>query len=244
MLACLPVLAAELKPKTVAAFDQYIKDRESEISAELRPGQPFLWVDALPEQNKADAYRRLHRGEVLIQSRATGLDVPGGLIHDWTGMIFIPGASLDKVLTQLQNYDNDHRVYAPAVVRSQLLRHEGDHFIVLRRLTTKRFTTVVLDVVNDIEYFRMGKFHAASRSRAIRVSEIENPGTATERELPSGHDRGYLWRLNTYGRYLQADGGVYVQFEAIALSRGIPTGLGWLVKPFVTKVPKSRLPSR
>jgi len=50
-----------------------------------------------------------------------------------------------------------------------------------------------------------------------------------------------MWRLNSYWRFLQRDGGVYVQLEAISLTRDIPAGLGWLVKPFVTSIPRESI---
>jgi len=50
-----------------------------------------------------------------------------------------------------------------------------------------------------------------------------------------------LWRLNTYWRFEEKDGGVYVQCEALSLTRDIPYGLGWLIKPLVTKIPKQSL---
>jgi hypothetical protein len=36
-------------------------------------------------------------------------------------------------------------------------------------------------------------------------------------------------------------GGVYVQLEAISLTRDIPDGLGWLVRPFITSIPRESL---
>jgi len=50
-----------------------------------------------------------------------------------------------------------------------------------------------------------------------------------------------LWRLNSYWRFQQAAEGVYVQCEAVSLTRNIPTGLGWLVGPFVESVPRESL---
>ena len=38
-----------------------------------------------------------------------------------------------------------------------------------------------------------------------------------------------------------APGGTYVQCESVSLSRAIPTGLGWLVGPFVTSIPRESL---
>jgi hypothetical protein len=34
---------------------------------------------------------------------------------------------------------------------------------------------------------------------------------------------------------------VYVQSEVVSLSRDIPAGLGWMIGPFVTAVPKESL---
>ena len=60
-------------------------------------------------------------------------------------------------------------------------------------------------------------------------------------ELPVGTGHGYLWRLNTYWRFEEKDGGVYLQCEALSLTRDMPTGLGWLLKPLVTSIPKQSL---
>jgi hypothetical protein len=59
--------------------------------------------------------------------------------------------------------------------------------------------------------------------------------------LPIGEGHGYLWRLNTYWRFEERDGGVYVQCEALSLTRDIPYGLAWLLRPLVTKIPKDAL---
>ena len=71
----------------------------------------------------------------------------------------------------------------------------------------------------------------------------ERPPVGVERgvELPVGRDGGYLWRLNTYWRLLERDEGTYLQCESVSLTRGIPTGLGWLVGPFVTSIPRESL---
>jgi hypothetical protein len=50
-----------------------------------------------------------------------------------------------------------------------------------------------------------------------------------------------LWRLNTYWRVLQRDGGTYVQCESISLTRGIPFGFAWMIQPFVTSIPRESL---
>lgn len=70
---------------------------------------------------------------------------------------------------------------------------------------------------------------------------MENAGTPTERQKPVGGGRGFLWRLNTYWRFAERDGGTWVQCESITLTRDIPTGLGWLIGRFVTEIPRESL---
>jgi len=62
-----------------------------------------------------------------------------------------------------------------------------------------------------------------------------------ERLEPEGHDRGFLWRMNTYWRFEQKDGGTYVESQSISLTRDIPTGVGWLVGPMVNSIPRESL---
>jgi hypothetical protein len=69
----------------------------------------------------------------------------------------------------------------------------------------------------------------------------EDPDTPGEREKPVGHDGGYLWRLYTYCRFLERDGGTYVQCESMSLTRGIPPGSGWLLGPLVISIPRESL---
>ncbi|MBI3483727.1 MAG: hypothetical protein HY012_01045, partial [Acidobacteria bacterium] len=39
-------------------------------------------------------------------------------------------------------------------------------------------------------------------------------------------------------RYLERDGGTYIQLESVTLSRDIPVILDWLIRPFVEGVPR------
>jgi hypothetical protein len=70
---------------------------------------------------------------------------------------------------------------------------------------------------------------------------VENPGTAAEREKPPGDDDGFLWKMETWWRVKEGDGGVYVQSEVVSLTRGVPAGLGWMIGPFVSSIPKETL---
>ena len=221
--------AAELQPRTIAAFDRYARLTEARIDG---PG-PFI-LGTLP------------RSELLIERMVTRdagreIDVPGGLIHHWMGTAFVPGATVDQALALLQDYNSHAQVYRPIVARSRLLGREGDTFRFHLRFLTKKVITVVVNTDHEARFTRPSADRASARVHSTRIAEVEDPGTPQERELPVGNDGGYLWRLNTYWRLLEQDGGTYIQCESISLTRGIPTGFGWLIGPFVTSVPRETL---
>jgi hypothetical protein len=237
---------AKLRSETVSAFDRYEHLTEERNEAELKRGSRLLWIDSLGEPERPEAYASLKRGEVQVHQLTT-LDngkpivCPGGMIHHWVGLVFIPGAKLDDVLGVLEDYDHQSTIYSPDVERSKIESHDGDYFRVFLRFRRHKVITVVLDTEHDVRYFHDAPGRAHSRSSAVRIAEVENPGKSDERERQPGDDGGFLWRMETWWRMEERDGGVYVQSEAASLTRDIPTGLGWLVGPFVTGIPKETL---
>lgn len=141
----------------------------------------------------------------------------------------------------LQDYDHHADIYKPNVARSRLLAHEGETFHVFLRFFMKKVLTVVVNSEHDARFTRASPTRAYSRIVSTRIAEVDDPDSPLEVEKPVGRDGGYLWRLNSYWRFLERDGGTYVQCESITLSRGIPVGLGWIVGPFVTSIPKDTL---
>ena len=162
-------------------------------------------------------------------------------MHHWIGVVFVPKVTIDRAVALLQDYDRHSLVYAPNVARSRTLSRAGDRFRVDLRFFMKKVVTVVVNSEHEAQFTREAADRASSRIRSTRIAEVENPGTPEEKELPVGHDSGYLWRLNSYWRFLERDGGVYIQSESVTLTRGIPTGLGWVVRPFVTSIPRDTL---
>jgi hypothetical protein len=237
---------AKLHSETVAAFDRYVHLIEKRNEAELNRGSAMLWIDSLSAAQRTEAYAALKRGEAQIEQFST-LDngkpivCPGGMIHHWVGVVFIPEAKLDDVLAVLEDYDHQSTYYSPDVERSKIESRDGDHFHVFLRFRRRKVITVVLNTEHDVHYFHDAPGRAHSRSSAVRIAEVENPGTRDEREKQLGDDGGFLWRMETWWRMEERDGGVYVQSEAASLTRDIPTGLGWLVGPFVTSIPKETL---
>jgi len=236
----------KLKAETSAAFDRYVKLAETRNQEEWKRGTNLLWVDSLPAAERAEAYEALHRGEVKMQrleltEEGKPIHCPGGLIHHWTGVAFLPGAKLDDVLGVLEDYDHHSVYYAPDVERSRIESRNGDHFRVFLRFRRHKVITVVLNTVHEIDYFHDGPGRAHSRSSAVRVAEVENAGKSDEREKPPGDDGGFLWRMETWWRFEEGQGGVYVQSEVASLTRDIPAVLNWMIGPFVTSIPKETL---
>lgn len=238
--------AAELKPEAVKGFDQYARLTESRMQAELAPGGAFLWVDGLPEPHRSEAQARLQRGEV-VSARLQTADpsghsaTPGAMIHHWVGTIFIPGVSLADVFAVVRDYNRHADYYNPHVMQAKTVEHNGDEFKVHYRLREKKVITVFLDADYTVHHYTLDATRAYSTSVSTRIAQVENPGEPGEHELPPGNGGGYLWRLNSYWRYFAAGGGVYVQCEAVSLTRDIPTGLNWLVGPFIESVPRESL---
>lgn len=229
---------AELRPETSRAFETYSRQRESAILKERIQGGKFLWADEDPDRRG-----RVHKGEVVIEpgrDRGT-IEVKGGMIHDWIGAAFLPNTSLSKVLATIKNYDNHKKLYQPEIADSRVVSRSGNDFRIKLRLLKKKVVTVVLNTDHEVTYFPVDATRQHSRSRTTRVAEVEDPGERDEHELTPGDDHGLLWALNTFWRFFERDGGVWVECEALSLSRGIPMGLGWIVTPIIRELPRESL---
>jgi hypothetical protein len=226
--------AADLKPATVEAFDRYIRQAEQRLDT----SKSFLWADESPERA-----RRLRQGEIVVElfSRKPDIEVPGGLVHHWVGAVFIPGATLETTLTMVQDYDHDKDVYKPEVIDSRLLDRKGNDYNIYLRLLKKKVLTVVVNTEHEVRYIQVDRTRWRSNSRTTKVAEVDKAGKPGERELPPGTGHGFLWRLNSYWRFEERDGGIWVECDAISLTRDVPMGLGWLIEPIVRDLPKESL---
>jgi hypothetical protein len=243
---CHVASAAELKQKTTTAFDRYVAATEARFDTELRPGGTFLYIDGTNPDARRQAYDQLRQGEILVEkleTKASGVssDIPDGMLHHWVGLIFIPGATLAKTLPIVKDYDRRADLYKPDVSASRTIAHHGDDFKMFLRLHQKRFTTVDFNTTYDVHWGSVDSSKVYSNSISTRIAEVKDPARPDGEELPVGAGHGYLWRLNTYWRFEEKDGGVYLQCEALSLTRDIPTGLGWLLKPLVTSIPRQSL---
>lgn len=244
MLAGEAAVASPDEPtaETVAAFERYVRLTAARVESELRREGPYLWVDLQPGQQ--EEYRQqLRAGEVVIESLQTRdggkeIECPGGDIHHWIGTVFIPGVTLNQYLAFVQDYNRHQEYFRPDVARSQLLERKGDDFRVFFRFYKSKFgISATHDTWHDVHYFRLSATRAGSRTFTTRILDVADPGKPSERHRSAEEDRGYLWRLYTWWRFEERDGGVYVQSESVSLTRHVP----WIAKPFVSGLPRDQL---
>jgi hypothetical protein len=200
---------------------------------------PFLWVDQEP-----DRLERVRGGEMVVSSvgHQNPKPVPSGLIHDWMGATFIPDSTLDNVLSAVRDYGNYKQFYKPTVVDSKLLGTDGacDKYS-MRVVNKETVAETALDMEYETCYFQTDERRWYSTTRTTRVQEIRHYGKANEQELPPNQGSGYIWRLYSIAKFEQRDGGIYVEVEAIALSRDIPVAVRWIVNPIVRRVSRNSM---
>jgi putative flippase GtrA len=207
-----PAAAADLRKETLDAWNQYVKVAEARIQSDAQ--RPAFSRAQSPE------------GEVIA--------VPSGLIHRWRGAVFIPGVTLDAFLRAL-TYPGTPPPQED-VLESRVLSRSNDTLRVYLKLVRRTIITVTYHTEHEMTFSRRTPILATSRSVATKIAELEDVGTRTEHERTPGDDRGFLWRLNSYWRYVQADGGVWVELESLTLSRDLPGPIRPIAGPIINRV--------
>ena len=227
-----------LRLETVEAFNAYIRVAEAEMDETEKGSRSFLWSDL-----NADRTREVSQGKIVAQfwSARYPAEVPKGLIHDWIAAALIPDSTIEDVLAVIQDYDNHKNIYKPEVMDSRLVRRCDNQFQIYLRLLKKKVVTVVLDTDHDVQYRQVDQKRWVCRSCTTRIAEVQNAGRPDESVLEPDHGYGFLWRLYSYWRFAERDGGVVIECRAISLSRDVPFGLGWAIEPIIQKLPKESL---
>ena len=240
-------LEAKLQPKTAQGFAKYVAAVEARRTKEIANNEPFLEFERYPSAQRARVMASMKRGEVYVErgrvsrdQAAAEIPIEGGLINHWRGTVFVPNVELDDLLKVLQEPQTDKHKQED-VLSSRVVSRDGDSQKVFLRLRRTKFVTVVYDTEYDVDYKRLAPDRALSNSISTRIVEIENPGTPRERALPEGNDHGYMWRLNSYWRYKQVDGGVLVEIESLTLSRDLPAIIGSLIRPIVNSTARESM---
>lgn len=225
---------AELQPGTLKIWDDYIRSADLRMQARLDAERAFLWTD-----ESTNRRQRLKAGEVVVApliGHGTK-DVPDGLIHHWIGAVFIPNATVRRLLAVVYDYEAYKDFYKPVVTDSKTLACAGSD-----RAFSMIWQRKVLFLVAAVESQYQAREVVVDARRgysfinATRVQEIQDYGHAGQRLLPSDTGNGLIWRLHSINRYEERDGGIYLEVEAFVLSRDIPSSLRWLVNPMVRRL--------
>jgi hypothetical protein len=163
--------------------------------------------------------------------------VPSGLIHHWVGAVFVPGGTIEGLKSVIQNYDGYQKIYRPAVVESKALgcaAREREFSMIWQRHVL--FVNAAIQGQFWSHDVSVDDHRGYEVSGTTRIQEIEEYGRRGERLLAPDRGNGFIWRLHSVARYEERDGGVYLELEAIALTRDIPASLRWLVAPVVNRL--------
>jgi hypothetical protein len=233
--AGMPVLAANLAAvaaMSIANFllsDRWVFARAVGVAAAIAavsaPAAAF--AQARPDTLAAwDGYVRSTearieqlRGVSMDAGEPTGRAIPvaRGTIHHWKGATIIRGTTVDAVVNALRSAPPPPR---EDVVESRVISRSNDSQRVYLRLVRRTLMTVTYDTEHLVTFRRVEPSLAMSRSVSTRIAETD------------GGDRGFLWRLNAYWRYVQVGNDVQVELESLSLSRDIPT----VLKPVAGRV--------
>jgi hypothetical protein len=230
---------AVLDNRTIAAWNDYIREARSEMMERIQAGGPFLWIDGIPNRRS-----EVRNGEVFVAPVGSNHPkrVASGLIHDWIGAAFLPNATLEDTLAVISDYSRYKELYQPIIADSKLLGWDGTEYkfsiIIVNRTLFSR--TAFHSECGD-SYFQVDAKRWYSVGSSDTVWEIENYGQPGERELPPNEGSGYIWRLYNLSRFEERDGGVYVEREVIVLSRDIPAAFRWFIEPIVKRLSRNSL---
>ncbi len=231
--------AAELKPETLEAWNQYLRIAESRMKERLTAGHAFLWTDEAEGRSA-----RLRRGEILVAPATEHgwQSVPGGLIHHWIGAAFIPGVAVEDVLAVVHDYGRYKDIYKPIVVESRVLDcSPAEQTFSMLWLHKVLFVTAALSSQYESHDFQVDERRWYNTAGTVRVQEIRDYGKPAQQVLAPDQGDGFIWRMYGIARYAERDGGVYVELEAFALTRDIPASLRWLVAPVVTRLSRNSI---
>jgi hypothetical protein len=218
---------------TLAGWARYVAAVEARMAHQIESG-PFATIDA-PEH--ADERRRMMAGALVTAAVDTRdadghqIDVPDGLVHDWRGDVFIPGATLDRILARLE------REAPPAppddVLSSRIVDAGPGWNRVALTLRRQKVISVYYATEHLVTFRRLQAGRATSSSVATRITELADYGTPKQKPVAPGDDHGFLWRWNAYWRFEETPAGVIAECESISLSRAVPGVIRFIAGPII-----------
>jgi len=195
--ACvLPLPAQPLKPETNSAFECYVRSAEERAAARTT----FLIADA--DSAMLQSLARDRGARTVPGNGPNPHKITGAMVYDWIGTIFIPGATVERTVRMLQDYDHRPQYFPEIIAASKLMCRGGEErFGFSMRLKEP----AVIDTENDVVWERVDARRWRCRSYSTKVTEI-------------GKQHGYLYRLNSYWRFSETGQGVFVEGQTLTLS--------------------------
>jgi hypothetical protein len=245
LFATTSVYAADLHPDTLNAWRASVEKTEQRIAEELSSSSGFLALDFQDTAHAVRERKAVLAGEiptkpVSADPKGERIRVPDGMIHHWRGSALIPGVTLNFVLSRIQNPTAEDTKQED-VLDSRVLERTPEQLRLYLKLQRSKIVTVVYNTEHLVQYKLNGTDRASSRSIATKIAEIERLSGNVEKEKPEGHDRGFLWKMNSYWRYQQVEGGVIVELESMTLSRSIPRLLETIARPIINSIARESM---
>jgi len=231
--------AISLTHETAQAWDDYIEGVNIRIKQRSSASNPFLWLDGEPDR------AAMVRSKLIVVSparRHVPMKVPSGLIHRWTAAAFMPDLSIAGVLRVVRDYNRYKDFYGPGVIDSKSIDTNPDKDRFSLVLVNKSFfKKTALGSDNEASYVRVDYHCLNLVSRTTRIREVAEFGAPGAHALPEDEGTGIIWRLFSVVHFAERDGGLYIEVEAIALSRDIPGALRAMAGPIVRHASKETL---
>lgn len=230
---------AELKPETLAAWSNYLRQQTLDVQKRANQRASFLWIDSSPKRRS-----QIRSGAILTvpADGQTPQRIAGGLIHHWIAATFIPHVRIEDVTAIMRDYTRYKDYYRPGVEASTIItsmdnKDEFDILLANRSVLSK--TSLQGNYV--CEYTRVSDKRWYDVCLTRQLQEIKDFGKPDEMRLAPDHGTGYIWRLYSTSRLEECDGGVILEVEAVALSRDVPGSLHWLVSPIIRRISQESL---
>ena len=217
--ACVIVIAAAVGVRADGGLGPH--DQPETVAAWER------YVAATEQGLERSSVTAVPRASEAIAATGESIHVPSGTISDWRGAVFIPNLTLDRLLHGLQ-----HPGTPPPqedVVSSRVIARGDDSLRVGIRLVRHAIVTVSYDTEHEMRFHRVTPTLATARSVATRIEQVD------------GGDHGFLWRLHSYWRYEETNGGVLVVLRSLTLSRSVPALVRPVASPLVTRVARESM---
>jgi hypothetical protein len=218
---------SHLDPASVTAFEGYAAKFEQQVSA------PFaatgkIWIDA----DHSGKRRDFDAGKPVVDARENR-EYKNAAIHHYSGVIRVPGATIEQIRRVMKDYSNYPNYFKPGVARGSGSVQpdstpDDEHYQTRLFLTESTMgVDVAYDAHYDSHYRRVGPGRWTSRATTVSIRELQDPKNLDGALYPEGNDHGFLWRTNTYWYARERDGGLDLELDSISLSRTAPIGLGW-----------------